>query len=113
MVDPLSTAYLVKFSAGLFIVVFLIVALAWLVKKFNINPQQQGPIKIVAGLSLGTRDRLVLVQLGQEQLLLALSPGRIEKIHHLAEPLSVTETSASSSTFAEKFNQLLTERKKQ
>jgi flagellar protein FliO/FliZ len=113
MVNPLSSAYLIKFTAGLLVVVLLILLLAWLVKKFNINPQQQGPIKVIAGLSLGTRDRLVLVQLGHEQLLLALSPGRIEKIHQLAEPLVVDEMSASSSSFAEKFNQLLSDRKKQ
>ena len=67
------------------VIIFL---LAWLVKKFNLNQQSSsGLIRVIAGLSIGTRDRIVLLQVGEEQILVGLTPGRIEKLHTLAQPL--------------------------
>jgi flagellar protein FliO/FliZ len=63
--EPLSMPYLLKLTGGLLLVVVVILAFAWLVKKFNLNQQSQnGLIKIIAGLSIGTRDRIVLLQVG-------------------------------------------------
>ncbi len=69
--EPLSSPYLLKLTGGLLLVVAVIFVLAWLVKKFNLNQQSQnGLIKIIAGLSIGTRDRIVLLQIGEEQILI-------------------------------------------
>ena len=68
-------------------------------------------IKIVAGVSIGTRDRIVLLQVGEEQILVGLTPGRIEKLHTLAEPLAIPgESPAASASFAEKINRLMGDR---
>jgi flagellar protein FliO/FliZ len=109
--EPLSMPYLLKLTGGLLLVVVVILAFAWLVKKFNLNQQSQnGLIKIIAGLSIGTRDRIVLLQIGEEQILVGLTPGRIEKLHTLSQPLDAPEAQLASSSFAEKFNRVMGER---
>ncbi len=109
--EPVSSAYLLKLTGGLVLVVLIIVVLAWLVKKLNITQQSgQGLIRVVAGLSLGTRDRIVLLQVGEEQILVGISPGRIEKLHTLAHPLEAPDGPAVSASFSERLNRLMGER---
>ena len=80
----LPSSYLVKTTLTLLIVVVIIFAIAWAFKRFNLSPQKNsGLIKVVGGMALGTRDRLMVVEIGEERLLLGLSPGRIEKLHTL------------------------------
>ncbi len=110
--EPISSPYLVKLTGGLVLIVVIIFLLAWLVKKFNLNQQSgSGLIRVVAGLSIGTRDRIVLLQVGEEQILVGLTPGRIEKLHTLAQPLDAPSEQAVSGAFAAKLNRLMGERK--
>ena len=112
VLEPLSTPYLFKLTGGLLLVVVVIFVFAWLVKKFNLNHQSQnGLIKIIAGLSIGTRDRIVLLQVGEEQILVGLTPGRIEKLHTLSQPLDAPEGQIASTSFAEKLNSVMGDRK--
>jgi len=106
--EPISSPYLLKLTGGLLLVVLLILALAWLVKRFNLNQQSgNGLIRIIAGLSVGTRDRILLLQVGEEQILLGLTPGRIEKLHTLAQPLDAPDAGSVSASFAHKLNRLM------
>jgi flagellar protein FliO/FliZ len=109
--EPLSSPYLLKLTGGLLLVVLVIFVLAWVVKKFNLNQQSQnGLIRIIAGLSIGTRDRIVLLQVGEEQILLGLTPGHIEKLHTLAVPLDVPGEPLETSSFATRLSRLMGER---
>lgn len=109
--EPLSSPYLLKLTGGLLLVVLVIFVLAWVVKKFNLNQQSQnGLIRIIAGLSIGTRDRIVLLQVGEEQILLGLTPGHIEKLHTLAVPLDAPGEPLEKSSFATRLSRLMGER---
>ena len=110
--DPISSPYLVKLTGGLILVVLVIFVLAWLVKKFNLNQQSaNGLIRIIAGLSIGTRDRILLLQVGEEQILVGLTPGRIEKLHTLAQPLEAQGEQPVSGSFALKLNRMMGDKK--
>ncbi|MHB2137845.1 flagellar biosynthetic protein FliO [Pseudomonas monsensis] len=80
---------------GLLLVLGLIFFLAWLLRRV----QQAGPagkgqvIELIGSRALGPRDRLMLVQVGNEQILLGLSPGTITALHVLKEPVPVPATS--------------------
>ncbi|MDT9677791.1 flagellar biosynthetic protein FliO [Pseudomonas sp. JV414] len=79
---------------GLVLVLGLIFFLAWLLRRV----QQAGPagkgqvIELIGSRALGPRDRLMLVQVGNEQILLGLSPGTITALHVLKEPVPVPAT---------------------
>ncbi|MBB3240317.1 flagellar protein FliO/FliZ [Pseudomonas sp. Tn43] len=78
---------------GLVLVLGVIFFLAWLLRRV----QQAGPagkgqvIELIGSRALGPRDRLMLVQVGTEQILLGLSPGSITALHVLKEPVQVPD----------------------
>lgn len=96
---------------GLLLVIGLIFLLAWLVRRV----QQKLPVKgsqhaisLLASQALGPRDRLLLVQVGKEQILLGLTPGTIVPLHVLAEPVEVEAAQSQfSSVFAQRLAKVL------
>jgi flagellar protein FliO/FliZ len=61
----------------------------------------------VGSRALGPRDRLVLVQVGEEQILLGLTPGRITPLHVLKHPVGVAQTEAATPEFAQRLMELM------
>jgi flagellar protein FliO/FliZ len=112
-VDPVSSSYLIKLSIGLLVVVGLVFFLAWLVKKMQlVQSSNNGLIKIVSAISVGQRERIALIQVGDEQLLIGLTPGRIDKLHTLEKAIETGDQSMPvSSSFQQKFQQLLNKEK--
>ena len=100
---------LVQLLLGLLLVIGLIFLLAWLMRRV----QQFGPrggqqvIKVVASQALGPRDRLVLVQVGGEQILLGLTTGRIAPLHVLKEPVHLPDGEPASTEFAQRLMEVL------
>jgi flagellar protein FliO/FliZ len=95
---------------GLLLVLGLIFFLAWLLRRV----QQAGPagkgqvIELIGSRALGPRDRLMLVQVGNEQILLGLSPGTITALHVLKEPVQVpTGPEKATPEFAQRLMELL------
>ncbi|WLG52419.1 flagellar biosynthetic protein FliO [Pseudomonas sp. FP1742] len=95
---------------GLLLVLGLIFLLAWLLRRV----QQAGPagkgqvIELIGSRALGPRDRLMLVQVGNEQILLGLSPGTITALHVLKEPVQVPGgTEKTTPEFAQRLLELL------
>ncbi|MHC8291397.1 flagellar biosynthetic protein FliO [Pseudomonas sp. XS1P51] len=94
---------------GLLLVLGLIFFLAWLLRRV----QQAGPagkgqvIELIGSRALGPRDRLMLVQVGNEQILLGLSPGTITALHVLKEPVQVPSAEKATPEFAQRLMELL------
>lgn len=75
---------------GLLLVVGLIFFLAWVLRRMQSTAGKGGQvIEIVGSRAIGPRDRLLLVQVGKEQILIGHTPGSIEALHVLAEPVEV------------------------
>jgi len=86
--DHMSSGYLAQLIVGLMFVLLCIVVLAWLAKRFNrLQSSSDGSLQILGGISMGARERVVLVQVGTAQLLLGVAPGRINMLHQLEQPL--------------------------
>jgi len=97
-ISPLNGSNMFEMLLGLIVVVALIFVCAWLYKRVGgIQGSVGGTIKVVAGLSLGSRDRVALIEVGQQKILLGISPGRINTLHVFQEdPMLVSETDAAS-----------------
>jgi flagellar protein FliO/FliZ len=99
-VEPLAGGSLVKMGLGLFAVVFMIVGMAWVMRRMGGMPgTATGALRVLGGLSMGTRERVVLIQVGETQLLLGVAPGRVQTLHVLEQPIPTTE-SVGKSNFA-------------
>ena len=79
---PVAAAQAVQVVVGLCVVLGMIVAAAWVARRLQaIRPQGSGHIRIIEGMALGTRDKLLLVEVDGRRVLLGLSPGRIATLH--------------------------------
>jgi flagellar protein FliO/FliZ len=79
---------------ALVMVVGLILALAWLAKRM---PGFRGgsagsALRVVGSLALSPRERLVVVAVGNTQLVLGVGAGGTRTLHTLSEPLPMPET---------------------
>lgn len=105
MVDPVNTGSIMQLTAGLILVVGLILSLAWLLKRYSGLPGQNKALRVIASVPLTTREKLVLVQAGEQQLLLGVAPGRVNLLQSYDQPL--IESGAASGEFAAKLQQVL------
>lgn len=101
-------AQLMQLLLGLVLVVGLIFLLAWLVRRVQqVVPRGNQAIRLISSLALGPRDRLVLVQVGEEQVLLGLTPGRITPLHVMRQPVHAAESEPAQPEFAQRLLELL------
>ncbi|GLR34752.1 flagellar protein [Pseudomonas plecoglossicida] len=94
---------------GLLLVVGLIFFLAWLLRRMQgAAPKGGQVIEIVGSRALGPRDRLLLVQVGKEQILIGHTPGSIEALHVMAEPVEVPASARQATPeFAQRLMELM------
>ena len=82
---------------GLLRVLGLILGLAWLLKRMpgtglGIRPSEQ--LRVVSMLSVGAKERVMVIEVGKEQLLIGVTAGGITALHTLPEPLVVAPAPA-------------------
>jgi flagellar protein FliO/FliZ len=98
---------------SLLLVVAVIFMLAWVMRRMGgATPRSNALMKIVGGLSMGTRERIVLIQVGEEQLLVGIAPGRIQTLHVLEKPLQAADVSdISAASFADRLKSIINKEK--
>ncbi|MHA7115485.1 flagellar biosynthetic protein FliO [Pseudomonas promysalinigenes] len=94
---------------GLLLVVGLIFFLTWLLRRMQgAAPKGGQVIEVIGSRAIGPRDRLLLVQVGKEQILIGHSPGSIEALHVLAEPVDVPASARQATPeFAQRLMELM------
>ncbi len=98
---------------SLLFVVAVIFMLAWVMRRMGMATLRPNSLlKTVSSLSVGQRERIVLVQVGEQQLLLGVAQGRVETLHVLETPLSVEQKDATvSGSFAERLKSIVNKEK--
>ncbi|MBU2097773.1 MAG: flagellar biosynthetic protein FliO [Gammaproteobacteria bacterium] len=95
----------------LIVVVGLILLMAWLAKRLGgVHFQNAAGIKMLSVLSVGNKEKIALVQVGDQQLLIGIAPGRVSTLHVFDEPVSgVAQQSvdAGGPHGSQKFQQIL------
>lgn len=83
-----GTAAMAQTLLWLMVVVGLILALAWAARRFSvINALGGQGMKVLSALPVGNRERVVLVQVGDKQVLLGVAPGQVSLLHVFDEPV--------------------------
>lgn len=105
----LSVMHLAQVTIGLLIVVVVIFGLAYLIKRFGYLPSSNpGALKVIAGLMVGQRERAVLIQVGEKQILLGVASGLVKTLYVLEENIQIETPSAKGmGPFAEKLKLFL------
>lgn len=106
----LPSVDMAKSLTGLLAVLAVIFTLAWLLRRFgSFSRLAPGSFRVLAVVSLGSRERVVLLQAGGKQLVLGVAPGRVETLCILENseiiPVESGMPSAGAS-FAERLHEL-------
>lgn len=104
----IGAGQVVTVVAGLAFVLALIFACGWLVKRFSgMTSTRGGVIKVVSVLPIGSRERLALVEVGGQQLLLGVTAQQITTLHTFEEPVVDATDLKNNSEFAQKLHQMM------
>lgn len=109
----LMAADFMRWGGGLILVLGVFFLCVWMVRKAGgLTSTTAGQMRVLGGLSLGAKERVVLLQLGNKQVLLGVSPGRVEALHTLeGEDCLIFEdarlNSVGENQFAQKLMQVM------
>ncbi|HEY0061110.1 MAG TPA: flagellar biosynthetic protein FliO [Telluria sp.] len=111
-----SAGNLVQTITGLLLVLGALALFAWGMKRFGPKAQAgAGGLRIVGGLNLGGRERIVLVEVGDQWIVVGASPGRVNALHTMPRqetiPAPLTgDTPVPASSFAAWLKQTIEQR---
>lgn len=89
--------------AGLALILALFVGAAWLAKRLGVGnalTTGQGPMRVVGGLSLSTRERILIVEVGDTWLVVGISPGQMRTLHTMPKG-AIPETGLDDRRFGQ------------
>lgn len=72
---------------ALVLVIAAIAGSAWMLRRFG--PSQMGPggaMRVVGGVMIGPRERLVLVEVKDTWLIVGVAPGHVSSVHSMPRP---------------------------
>ncbi len=97
---------------GLLIVLAALAAFFWFLRRFSPGQSSaQGAVKVVGGVMLGPRERLVVVEVGETWLLLGVGGGQVNTLHTLPRPANYIPSAREPLPgFADKLKELLPRR---
>ncbi|MCC5793131.1 MAG: flagellar biosynthetic protein FliO [Chromatiales bacterium] len=73
-----------RMVGGLAIVLSLVIGAAWLARRLRATPSGgSGLIEISSGISLGAREKVVLLKVGDQQVLVGITPAGMRTLHVL------------------------------
>lgn len=103
-----SGSHLLNVTLGLIAIIGLIFALSLFVKRFGPGTfSANTQLKIISSMPLGTRERIVLIDAGGQQLLLGITPTNINTLHVFADPIVVDSKPEVQSDFSQKLMAIL------
>jgi flagellar protein FliO/FliZ len=80
---------LAQVTLSLLLVLAAVFAAAWVVRRLRgFGKFNTGALHVITEIAVGTKERVVLIQVGNQQLLIGVAPGRVSTLHVLSEPVS-------------------------
>jgi flagellar protein FliO/FliZ len=105
--SPLSIGSLAQLTLSLLAIVVLIFAFSWLLKRFKVAlPRGSADMAVLDQVAIGPRERIALVRVGDQQVLVGIGAGGIVPLTPLAAPISL-RTGTSNAPFAERLRDMM------
>jgi flagellar protein FliO/FliZ len=78
---------LLQVVLALLLVLGAIMGSAWLLRRFGPTQMGQGgALRVLGGVMVGQRERLMLVEVGDTWLIVGVAPGRVTAVHSMPRP---------------------------
>ena len=105
--SPLAVGSLMQLTLGLAAIVALILAISWALKRLKLaGPRSSGEIAVLDQLNLGPRERIMLIRVGESQVLVGLGASGLVPLTPLATPI-VLKGGAATPAFAERLRDMM------
>jgi flagellar protein FliO/FliZ len=106
-VSPVSVGSVAQLALSLAAIIALILAVSWLLKRLKLGTVRgRGEISVIDQLSLGPRERIVLVRVGESQVLVGVSAGGLVGLTPLAAPIAI-QSLPDSAAFADRLREFM------
>jgi flagellar protein FliO/FliZ len=102
---------------GLAIVIAFVFGCAWLARKFGVaGTKRTGLVKVIGGASLGNKERVSVVEIGDTWLVLGAAPGNVRLLHTMPagsaelngpETATAPESAGLQGNFSQRFRDAL------
>jgi flagellar protein FliO/FliZ len=78
---PGSASSLLQVLLGMVVVLALLAGSAWLIRRLGLaRPSAGSVVKVIGGASLGTRERIVLVEVADQWIVVGVAPGCVNAL---------------------------------
>jgi flagellar protein FliO/FliZ len=105
--SPLSVGSLTQLTLSLIAIVALIFAISWALKRLKLaGPRGSGEMVILDQLSVGPRERIMLIRVGESQVLVGLGASGLQSLTPLAVPIVLKE-GTHAPAFAERLREMM------
>jgi flagellar protein FliO/FliZ len=77
-----SSGSVLQVILSLLLVLAAIVLVGWILKRINLPQQGAGnALKVISGVAVGQRERIVLVEVNDTWLVVGVAPGQVNALH--------------------------------
>ena len=96
-VPALGVGAVLQTIVGLLVVIGLVFACAWLARRFGLQPAHRGGlVKTIGGASLGGKERVAVVEIGDTWLVLGTAPGNVRLLHTMPAGSAAVDPAAGT-----------------
>ena len=105
--SPLSVSSVAQLTLSLIAIIALIFAISWVLKRFKLaGPRGHGEISVLDELTLGPRERILLIRVGDSQVLIGIGAGTVVGLTPLAAPIALSGA-APAPVFADRLRDFM------
>jgi flagellar protein FliO/FliZ len=105
--SPLSVGSMAQLTLSLIAIVALILAISWVLKRLKLaGPRGSGEIAVIDQVSVGPRERIVLVRVGESQVLIGIGASGLVPLIPLTTPI-VLKGGTQAPAFAERLRDFM------
>jgi flagellar protein FliO/FliZ len=95
--SPASAGSLLQVLLGLVLVLGLMAGAAWLMKRMGIAKMAgNAPVKIIGGVSVSTREKIVVVEVADQWIVVGVAPGRVNALSTMPRQQSTLSEDAAT-----------------
>ena len=89
---------ILKVLFGLAVVLGAVVAAGWLARRMSPAPLGGGWLRVQSGVSVGARERVMLVEIEDTWLIVGVAPGQVSLLHTMPRPPQAAAASAGTAS---------------
>jgi flagellar protein FliO/FliZ len=106
--EPVSATQYLQMVLGLLLVLGVIFGLAWVIRRMGqFTAPVNGQLRVLGGVNVGQREKVVVIQVAETQLVVGVAPGQVNTLHVFDKPVLNNDGKPVSENFASRLQAAL------